>query len=235
MLDTDRIEVRFNSEWMDEMSPADFIRLASKHTVARMLERDDFRKRYAAGEPLAIHELLYPLVQAYDSVALEADVEVGGTDQILQPAARARDPARLRAGAAGRAHLAADRGHRRGSEKMSKSARQRDRHHRARQGDLRQGHVDLRRAAAALAGPADARTSSSCSRLRQGLTAGTANPRDAKAALARALVARFHGARGRGVAAEAALRPRVPAASRRPRTCPELRWPQGPTGPSCSR
>jgi len=81
ILDRDRTEVRFNSEWFSEMSSADMIRLASQHTVARMLERDDFEKRYRAGQAIAIHEFLYPLVQGHDSVALEADVEMGGTDQ----------------------------------------------------------------------------------------------------------------------------------------------------------
>lgn len=81
VLDPDRTEVRFNSEWFGEMGAADMIRLASSHTVARMLERDDFSKRYAAQQPIAIHEFLYPLVQGYDSVALKADVELGGTDQ----------------------------------------------------------------------------------------------------------------------------------------------------------
>ncbi|GAB4168789.1 MAG: tyrosine--tRNA ligase [Wenzhouxiangellaceae bacterium] len=81
VLDRSRTEVRFNSEWFGRMSAADMIRLASQHTVARMLERDDFEKRYRAGQPIAIHEFLYPLVQGYDSVALKADVEMGGTDQ----------------------------------------------------------------------------------------------------------------------------------------------------------
>ncbi len=81
VLDRDKTEVRFNSEWFGQMSAADMIRLAGQHTVARMLERDDFAKRYAAQQPIAIHEFLYPLVQGYDSVALEADVECGGTDQ----------------------------------------------------------------------------------------------------------------------------------------------------------
>ena len=71
----------FNSSWMGEMSAADLIQLAGKHTVARMLERDDFSKRYEEGKPIAIHEFLYPLVQGYDSVAMKADVELGGTDQ----------------------------------------------------------------------------------------------------------------------------------------------------------
>jgi tyrosyl-tRNA synthetase len=81
VLDRDRTEVRFNSEWFGQMSAADMIRLAAQHTVARMLERDDFSKRYAAQQSIAIHEFLYPLVQGYDSVALQADVELGGTDQ----------------------------------------------------------------------------------------------------------------------------------------------------------
>ncbi len=81
VLDRERTEVRFNSEWFGKMSAADMIRLAGQHTVARMLERDDFAKRYAAQQSIAIHEFLYPLVQGYDSVALEADVELGGTDQ----------------------------------------------------------------------------------------------------------------------------------------------------------
>ena len=81
VLDRERTELRFNSEWFDRMSAADMIRLAGQHTVARMLERDDFAKRYAAQQPIAIHEFMYPLTQGYDSVALRADVELGGTDQ----------------------------------------------------------------------------------------------------------------------------------------------------------
>jgi len=81
VLDRDRTELRFNSEWFSKMSAADMIKLAAQHTVARMLERDDFAKRYAGQQPIVIHEFLYPLVQGYDSVALKADVELGGTDQ----------------------------------------------------------------------------------------------------------------------------------------------------------
>ncbi|WP_313089437.1 tyrosine--tRNA ligase [Pseudomonas sp.] len=81
VLDPARTEVAFNSTWMDQLKPSDFIRLASQYTVARMLERDDFSKRYSSNQPIAIHEFLYPLVQGYDSVALRADVELGGTDQ----------------------------------------------------------------------------------------------------------------------------------------------------------
>jgi len=81
ILDPAKTRVEFNSSWMGGMSAADLIQLAGKHTVARMLERDDFSKRYKNGQPIAIHEFLYPLVQGYDSVALKADVELGGTDQ----------------------------------------------------------------------------------------------------------------------------------------------------------
>jgi tyrosyl-tRNA synthetase len=81
ILDPERTRVEFNSRWMGAMGAAELIQLAARHTVARMLERDDFSRRYAEGRPIAIHEFLYPLVQGYDSVALEADVELGGTDQ----------------------------------------------------------------------------------------------------------------------------------------------------------
>lgn len=81
ILDPAKTEVAFNSCWMDRLTPSDFIRLASQYTVARMLERDDFSKRYSTNQPIAIHEFLYPLVQGYDSVALRADIELGGTDQ----------------------------------------------------------------------------------------------------------------------------------------------------------
>lgn len=81
ILDPEKTEVRFNSEWMQQLGAAGMIKLAAQHSVARMLERDDFKKRYKANQPIAIHEFLYPLVQGYDSVALEADVELGGTDQ----------------------------------------------------------------------------------------------------------------------------------------------------------
>jgi len=81
ILDPKQTEVRFNSEWLGNLTAADLIRIAGKATVARMLERDDFEKRYKGGQSIAIHEFLYPLVQGYDSVALDADVELGGNDQ----------------------------------------------------------------------------------------------------------------------------------------------------------
>ena len=81
ILDPGRTKIVFNSEWMAPMPSSELIKLAATHTVARMLERDDFHKRYASGQPIAIHEFLYPLIQGYDSVVLKADVELGGTDQ----------------------------------------------------------------------------------------------------------------------------------------------------------
>jgi tyrosyl-tRNA synthetase len=81
ILDPEKTTVMFNSQWMGQMNAADLVQVAARHTVARMLERDDFSKRYAAGQPIAIHEFLYPLIQGYDSVAMKADVELGGTDQ----------------------------------------------------------------------------------------------------------------------------------------------------------
>ncbi len=81
ILDPEKTQVMFNSTWMSKLSPAELIQLAAKHTVARMLERDDFSKRYKSGQPIAIHEFLYPLIQGYDSVVMKADMELGGTDQ----------------------------------------------------------------------------------------------------------------------------------------------------------
>jgi len=81
ILDSDKTEIRFNSEWSNQLTPAEMIQLMSKYTVARMLERDDFDKRYHSGQSIAIHEFMYPLMQGYDSVALKSDIELGGTDQ----------------------------------------------------------------------------------------------------------------------------------------------------------
>ena len=83
VLDLDRIELRYNSEWLDKLGLGDMVKLLSKTTVAQMLERNDFHDRYAEGAPISLHEFLYPVAQAYDSVAIEADVELGGTDQLF--------------------------------------------------------------------------------------------------------------------------------------------------------
>ncbi len=81
VLDISKVQIKFNSSWIESLTPVDFIKLASKHTVARMLEREDFRSRYEANKSISMHEFLYPLLQGYDSVALESDIEIGGTDQ----------------------------------------------------------------------------------------------------------------------------------------------------------
>ena len=81
ILDPDKTEIRFNSEWMQSVNPSEFIKMLSSYTVARMLERDDFSKRYKSQQPISIHEFLYPILQGYDSVMLDADIELGGTDQ----------------------------------------------------------------------------------------------------------------------------------------------------------
>src|SRR5690606_36650737 len=81
VLDREKTDIVYNSEWINKMTPADFIKLTAQYTVARMIERDDFTKRYKAGIPISIHEFLYPLLQGYDSVVLKADLEIGGTDQ----------------------------------------------------------------------------------------------------------------------------------------------------------
>ncbi|MGB1557504.1 MAG: tyrosine--tRNA ligase, partial [Oceanococcaceae bacterium] len=83
ILDPERTRVALNSSWLGTLSAAEMVSLAAKHTVARMLEREDFSNRYRSGQPIAIHEFLYPLLQGYDSVALQADVELGGTDQLF--------------------------------------------------------------------------------------------------------------------------------------------------------
>ena len=189
LLDVERAEVRYNSEWMDPMSPADFVRLLSQHTVARMLERDDFEKRYKSGTPISIHEFLYPLVQAYDSVALEADVELGGTDQLFNMLL-GREIQRAY-GQAPQVVLTTpllegtD-----GVEKMSKSLG---------------NSVSIRDAPEDMYGKVMSIPDSILPRWQALLGAGDSsieNPRDSKARLARDLVERFHDAAS-GQAAEA--------------------------------
>ncbi|MBW2279660.1 MAG: tyrosine--tRNA ligase [Deltaproteobacteria bacterium] len=191
VLDTSRVEVRFNSEWMDAMTSSQLVKLASKHTVARMLERDDFHKRYSSGAPIAVHELLYPLVQAYDSVALEADVEVGGTDQIFNlllgreiqraygqepqvvltwPLIEGTDGVEKMSKSLGNAIGVAEAGEEIYGKLMSISDGQLARWI----GLLSRHEPELTEAA-------------------EGLAGGTANPRDAKAVLARTMVERLRG------------------------------------------
>jgi tyrosyl-tRNA synthetase len=191
VLDVDRVEIRFNSEWMERMSASDLVRLASHQPVARMLERDDFKRRFQGGVSIAIHEFLYPLVQAYDSVALRADVELGGTDQLFNlllgreiQRAYGQPPqvvltVPLLEGTDG-------------AEKMSKSLGNaigiRDAPEEMYGKTMSIPDALLGRWTDLLGG------SHETVRARLAERAGAANPRDRKAALARALVERFHGA-----------------------------------------
>ncbi len=194
VLDRERTEVRFNSEWFGAMSAADMIRLAAQHTVARMLERDDFAKRYAGQQPIAIHEFLYPLVQGYDSVALRADVELGGTDQkfnLLMGRALQEhhgQPAQivltmpLLEGLDGVQKMSKSLGNYIGIDEpaidiVTKTMKIGD--------ELMWRWFELLSFEASLAELAN---------LQRDVSAGALNPRDAKLRLARELAARFHGA-----------------------------------------
>ena len=106
VLDREKTKIRFNSEWMTELGSEGMIRLAAKYTVARMLERDDFENRYRSGQPISMHELLYPLAQGYDSVMLKTDVEMGGTDQKFNLLVGRHLATALRPGATGHHHPA---------------------------------------------------------------------------------------------------------------------------------
>jgi len=202
VLDREKTELRFNSEWFGPMTSADMIRLAAKHTVARMLERDDFSKRYKAEQPIAIHEFLYPLVQGYDSVALKADVELGGTDQKFnllvgrQLQEDAGQPAQivltmpLLEGTDGVAKMSKSLGNYIGineppNEIFGKIMRLSD--------ELMWRYFELL---------SFAKSMDEIRSLRHAIAHGRANPRDLKMELASELTARFHGA----AAAEGAVR-----------------------------
>lgn len=202
VLDRDKTEVRFNSEWFGQMSAADMIKLAAKHTVARMLERDDFQKRYRNEQAIAIHEFLYPLVQGYDSVALKADVELGGTDQKFnllvgrQLQEEAGQPPQvvltlpLLEGTDGVNKMSKSLGNYIGineppNEIFGKVMRLSD--------DLMWRYFELLSFAKSLA---------DLKRMREAVAAGQVNPRDYKMQLAVELTARFHGQE----AGEAAVR-----------------------------
>ncbi len=149
ILDPEKTVIDFNSRWFGAMGASGMIELAARYTVARMLERDDFAKRYKAQQPIAVHEFLYPLVQGYDSVALKADVELGGTDQKFNLLVGRDAAVRLRPGAAGRPdHAAARRDGWRAED--VEVPRQLHRHPRAGHRHVRQAHVHLRRADVAL-------------------------------------------------------------------------------------
>ncbi|MEX2207506.1 MAG: tyrosine--tRNA ligase [Myxococcota bacterium] len=192
VLDASRIEIRFNSEWMDSLKSAEFIRLASHQPVARMLERDDFKRRFHGGVSIALHEFLYPLVQAYDSVALRADVELGGTDQTFNlllgreiQRAYGQEPqivltVPLLEGTDGTDKMSKSLGNAIGIREPAEEMYGKT---------MSIPDALLERWIGLLARPEwalEARLAS--------VRDGSLNPRDLKAALARALVARFHGA-----------------------------------------
>ncbi len=196
VLDKERTEVRFNSEWFGKMDAADMIKLAASHTVARMLERDDFDKRYKNGQPIAIHEFLYPLVQGYDSVALKADVELGGTDQKFnllvgrQMQEQSGQPPQivltmpLLEGTDGVNKMSKSLGNYIGindppTEIFGKVMRISD--------ELMWRYYELL---------SFAKSMSDIARMREEVAAGQANPRDFKMQLATELTARFHGPAG---------------------------------------
>ena len=211
MLDSERLEVRFNSEWLD-MSMAELFTLLRTTTVAQLLERDDFAKRFAAGEPISVLELLYPLLQGYDSVAIDADVELGGTDQKFN-LLLGRDIQR----AYGQPEqviltmpllTGTD-----GERKMSKSLG---------------NYIGVTEPPDEMYGKTLSIPDASLTSW-YGLLLGTEppaqlGPRDAKRALARALVERFHGP-GAGAAAEAAF-DRVHIRHGVPDEMPEVQWPR---------
>jgi tyrosyl-tRNA synthetase len=184
LLDTSRIEIRFNSEWMDAMSPAEFIRLASHQPVARMLERDDFKRRFQGGVSIAIHEFLYPLVQAYDSVALRADVELGGTDQLFN-LLLGREIQRAYGQEAQIVMTMPLLEGVDGSEKMSKSL--------GNSIGIRDAAEDMYGKTMSIPDALLPRWIALLGRPEWGLAQAPANPRDQKAALAARLVERFHG------------------------------------------
>ena len=191
ILDPDRTRIVFNSSWLKQMDAAGLIRLAARHSVARMLERDDFHKRFKSGQSIAIHEFLYPLIQGYDSVALEADVELGGTDQKfnllvgrqLQESYGQKPQVVIT--------LPILEGYRTGNEKMSKSL---------------DNYIGITEPPADIFGKVMSlddmkmwryydllsfRSPQEIQTLRRGVESG-ANPRDCKLELAEELVARFH-------------------------------------------
>lgn len=192
VLDKDKTEIRYNSEWFNELDAVGMIRLASKLTVARMLEREDFTKRYQAGQPIAIHEFLYPLLQGHDSVVLKADVELGGTDQkfnLLMGRELQKD-AGLEPQCVLMMPLLVGLD---GVKKMSKSANNYIGVHDAPNDmfgkimslsdDLMWSYFDL----------LSFRPLTEIQELKQKCSSGEMNPRDAKMELGREIVARYHG------------------------------------------
>jgi tyrosyl-tRNA synthetase len=201
ILDPDKTIIEFNSRWMNKMDASDLIKLAAKHTVARMLERDDFNKRYTNNQSIAIHEFLYPLIQGYDSVALKADIELGGTDQKFNllvgrqiQEAFGQTPQVILT-------MPILEGYTQGSEKMSKSL---------------DNYIGITEPATEIFGKIMSiddekmwrylellsfRPMSEIEKLKEDVKQGT-NPRDIKAQLADEIVERFHGANAAKIAQE---------------------------------
>ena len=193
VLDLERIAVRYNSEWLDSLDLSDLVKLLAKTTVAQMLERNDFQTRYAAGTPISLHEFLYPVAQAYDSIAVEADVELGGSDQLFnlllgrhyqreygQPA-QICATVPLLVGLDGRKKMSKSLGNYVGIDEPP-----------AQQfGKLMKIDDTLIPVYARLAA---FRSQADCDRLSDDLTAGRATPMDEKKRLAEEIVARYHGA-----------------------------------------
>ncbi|MBV8332501.1 MAG: tyrosine--tRNA ligase [Candidatus Eremiobacteraeota bacterium] len=199
VLDLERIEIRYNSEWLDELSLTDLVKLLSKTTVAQMLERNDFKNRYTAGASIALHEFLYPVAQAYDSIAIEADVELGGSDQLFNlllgrhyqreygqaPQICATVP--LLVGLDGEKKMSKSLGNYVGiteaaTEQFGKLMK------------IGDGLIPTYARLAAFRSAAD------CERLQADLAAGRVDPMEAKKGVAADVVARYH---GRGAAREA--------------------------------
>ncbi|MGB6712568.1 MAG: tyrosine--tRNA ligase [Candidatus Cybelea sp.] len=192
VLDMERIQVRYNSEWLDKLTLTDLVKLLAKTTVAQMLERNDFHDRYESGVPISLHEFLYPVAQAYDSVAIEADVELGGTDQLFNlllgrqfqrefdqlPQICATVP--LLVGLDGEKKMSKSFGNYVGVAEPAADQF----------GKLMKISDDLLPVYARLAA---FRPAAECERLAVGLAAGRANPMDEKKRLAQDIVARYHG------------------------------------------
>ncbi|HZY97992.1 MAG TPA: tyrosine--tRNA ligase [Candidatus Baltobacteraceae bacterium] len=201
VLDLERIAVRYNSEWLDKLSLADLVKLLSKTTVAQMLERNDFNNRYANGSPIALHEFLYPVAQAYDSIAIEADVELGGSDQLFNlllgrhyqreygqpPQICATVP--LLVGLDGEKKMSKSLGNYVGITEPANDQF----------GKLMKIADELIPTYARLAA---FRPQAECDRLASGIVSGDVTPMDAKKGVAVAVVARYHGAEAAAAARE---------------------------------
>lgn len=193
ILDPEKTKTVYNSSWLDKLTPVDFIRLASQYTVARMLERDDFSKRYKSGTPIALHEFLYPLVQGWDSVAMKADVELGGTDQTFNLLV-GRD---LQKGAAQAPQIVMTTPILEGLDGVQKMSKSLDNYI-----GFDDSARDMFGKTMRISDPLMLRyyelvtdvTMPEIERMRQDMASGHGNPRDLKVRLAKLVVSKFHGA-----------------------------------------